>query len=171
VRLIAVVFLVVLAAMVSACTKTSDKGLQGSEKSNLKEREQPFIFSEAENFNFIDVIKRKTLPEYPTIPIGTAFDSFPFFVKKEWKDIRGRNGTVYIDFIGWFDAKKSATSATSDVSAEGLAAKFVIRRDSTYGLVMMSRLEARADGSVTAYPLEDFKGVLEQLYGKKEIRF
>jgi hypothetical protein len=169
VRMMVVVFLALLVAMVFACTKTADKGLTNSEKGSPKERGP--IFSENENFNFIEVIKRKTLPEYPTIPIGTGFDSFPFFVKKEWKDTLAPNRTVYIDFIGWFDARKPVTSVTSDVSAEGLAAKFVIRRDSTYGLVMMSRLEARADGSVTAYPLEDFKGVLKQLYGKKEIRF
>ena len=156
---IVVTLLALSVLLVSACTKTTDKGPAGDDKTKIKDHAKETTFSADENFNFIDVIKRKTLPGYTEIPIGTAFDSFPYFTRHNWKDNRAANGAVYIDFIGWFDATR------------GLGAKFVIRRDSTYGLVMMSRLEARADGSVTAYPLEDFKGVLRQLYGKKEIRF
>jgi hypothetical protein len=49
--------------------------------------------------------------------------------------------------------------------------KFVVTPDGSFGLAMISRLEAKTDGNIYSYPLEDSKAIIEKIYGNKEIKF
>ena len=119
-----------------------------------------------------EAIKKKTMPAFPSMSIGTALDGYSHFTKHEWKETRTDSEKYYIDCIGWLDTKSMGiASLKNSVSQVGVAVKFVVMQDGTFGLAMVSKLEAKTDGNVYSYPLEDAKGILEKIYGNKEIRF
>jgi hypothetical protein len=121
---------------------------------------------------FIEVIKQKTLPTYPNKPIGTAFEDYSYFTKREWMETDSANGKFYIDFTGWFDPKKlDAASTKSGITMRGVGFKFLITKDGAFGLVMVSKLETKTDGKSYSYPLEDIKGILGKVFANKEIQF
>ena len=121
---------------------------------------------------FIEVIKQKTLRAYPSIPIGKAFEGYSYFTKREWKETNTANGKIYIDFTGWFDPKKlDVATKKNGITMQGVGFKFLITKDGSFGLVMVSKLEANTDGKIYSYPLEDVKGILGKIFGNKDIQF
>ena len=119
-----------------------------------------------------EAIKKKTMPAFPAMSIGKAFDGYSYFTKQEWKETRTDSRKIYIDCIGWLDTKKmDISNLKNGVSQRGVAVKFVVMKDGTFGLAMVSMIEAKTDGNVYTYPLENAKGILENIYGNKEIQF
>lgn len=128
--------------------------------------------TDSDYVGFKDVIKNQVLPAYPSMTVGKAFDGYSYFVKKEWKETRGANGTMYIDLTGWFQKKSLGIDAIKKgVFQQGIEVKFVINRDSVFFVGMVSKLEAKTDGNVYAYPLPDVKAVLDDIYANREISF
>ncbi len=118
------------------------------------------------------VIRKKTLPDCPTMTIGKAFDSYSYFHKQEWKVTTVENGKIYVDCIGWFDTKMLDLDKTRNgVAKQGVGFKFAILTDGSFGLVMVSRIVEKIDVSMNIYPIADIKDVLNKVYGNKEIRF
>lgn len=119
-----------------------------------------------------EVIKLQKLPEYPDVTIGKAFDGYTHFKSKEWHESRSANNTYYIDFIGWQPAKSfDLARINANISAIGYEVKFVITPGNDMFIGLVSRLEAKSDGKVQAYPLENRKEVLDRIYTNKEINF
>ena len=119
-----------------------------------------------------EVIKNRTLPDFPSMTIGQAFQEYGFFTKQEWSQTRTANDTFYIDCFGWFDTKTlSLESIKNGIAKQGVGFKFMIAQSGTFGLVMVSRLEAKTDGKIYSYPLEDARSYIAKIYEKKEIRF
>lgn len=119
-----------------------------------------------------EAIKKQTLPGFPAMPIGQALDSYSHITAHEWKTVRTDSGKFYIDYIGWLDSKGMDISGLKNgVSRQGIDLKFVVSSDGAFGLVMVSRLEAKSDGMVYSYPLENSRQILEMIYNNKEIRF
>lgn len=121
---------------------------------------------------FSDVVKKQTLPTYPAMTVGAAFDGYTHLTKKEWKEIRAANGTIYIDFSGWLQGNSLSIDAISKgVAQQGIEVKFIIKPDGTFYVGMASKLEATTDGKVRGYPLTDVKIIMDRIYANKEISF
>ena len=121
---------------------------------------------------FVGVVKRYTLPVFPSASIGQAFSNYSYFMKQEWKETRTENNATYVDCIGWLDVKKlDAAAIKNDVTMQGVGFKFLITKDGSLGLVMVTKVDVKKDGKFYISPIEDIKGVLIKLYGNKEIKF
>ena len=167
-----VVVLFFILLVISACSEKTVENRQDKERLNLRKLAHGEASTKTAALSLVDVIKKKNLPPYPSIPIGKAFDTYRYFTTHEWTETRADNGKVFIDFVGWFDEKSTgAATGKGDLSAKGLAVKFVVEKDGTFGVVMISRLEKKPDGKMDAYPLEDIKGILDKIFGNTEIRF
>lgn len=119
-----------------------------------------------------EAIKKQVLPDFPALPIGTALDGYSHFTAHEWKGTQAETGKYYVDCIGWLDAGTMDVASLKDgVSKRGVAVKFVVVQDGSFRLAMVSRLEAKSDGSVVSYPAADAKLILERIYANKEITF
>lgn len=124
------------------------------------------------DFNLVEIIKGKTFAEKKSVTIGDAFDGYKYFVKKEWKQSPASNGKTYIDFIGWFDTKSFDIKDVQDgTSARGIDVKFAVYKDGSYGVVMVSRLEARSDGKLYENILDNRDAILTRIYENREIGF
>lgn len=142
----------------AACT---ERNVESVKKPNAKSTEMTVHGGEAANSEPVSlsgIVKNQSLPAYPAMTVGKAFDSYSHLTKKQWKETHGANGTVYIDFSGWLDGKTL-----------GVEVKFVIDREGVFFVGMASKLEAMTDGRVFAYPLPDVKAVLDSIYANKEI--
>lgn len=116
------------------------------------------------------VIKGATLPGYPKMKIGEAFEKYSYFKQKRWYETRAATGNFYVDFCGsapagWFDFK----ARRSGISEKGVVVKFVIYPSGEYGIVMASRTVLTKDGKTTAYPLSNIKGVVDAIYNNKKL--
>ena len=169
---VSVVILISLSLALSGCTGKGGQSSQEKHKGGQSKSVHGEPSASGEVVKFIDVLKTKSLPPYPGITIGAAFDGYPYFTRREWSETRANNGKIYIDCVGWFDPKGLDDAATKGgVTGRGVAVKFVITSDGTFGVVMASRLEAKSDGAVSSDPEGDLKGILDRIFGKKEIRF
>jgi hypothetical protein len=160
--------------MVSAC---SDKAIDNAKQQSVKTVEKPMHSGSAGQAGTAgsavrEAIKKKTLPEFPAMTIGKALEGYSHFTKYEWKETRTEAGKYYIDCVGWLDSKSGGiTGLKSDIARQGVDIKFVVTPDGSFGLAMISRLEAKTDGNIYSYPLEDSKAIIEKIYGNKEIKF
>ena len=154
----------------AACT---ERNVESVKKPNAKSTEMTVHGGEtadSEPVSLSGIVKNQSLPAYPAMTVGKAFDSYSHLTKKQWKETRGANGTVYIDFSGWLDGKTLDMYAIkNDISSRGVEVKFVIDREGGFFVGMASKLEAKTDGRVFAYPLPDVKAVLDSIYANKEI--
>lgn len=116
------------------------------------------------------VIKDATLPGYPNVKIGGAFEKYGYFKEKQWYETKGAGGNFYVDFrgsspTGWFDFK----GRRAGISGKGLVLKFVIYPSGEYGVVMASKTVQTKDGKTTATPIPDIKGVVDAIYANKKL--
>lgn len=119
-----------------------------------------------------DALKDKTMSGYESATIGSAFDSYRYFAKKEWKETAPQHGKIYVDFVGWVDGKAlDSASIKEGISARGVDVKFAINPDGSFFVAMVSKIEAKGDGKLYSYPLEDSAAVLTRIYANKEMRF
>lgn len=119
-----------------------------------------------------EAIKKKTLPDYPAMTIGKAFDGYSHFTKKEWKETFAENGKIYVDFIGWAETKVlDLGGGGKGIFGKGLAVKFVINQDGGFFVAMVSRVEVTTDGKISTYPLADLKFFIDSIYANKKIIF
>ena len=173
-NLSAFVVMVCFSMLISACSeKTFDVVAQQKKKEPGKSMHSvPASQAGSGESAVTEAIKKQTLPDFPSMPIGKALEGYSHFTKLEWKETRTDSGKYYIDCIGWLDTKTmDVASLKNGVSLHGVAVKFVVTQDGSFGLVMVSKLEAKTDGNIYSDPLEDAKGILEKIYGNKEIRF
>lgn len=127
---------------------------------------------QAEKIDYVKLAKRQTLPDYPLKTVGAAFDSYSHVVTNEWLVSEGDRGKIFIDYIGWLAEKKlEKTAPERGVSAQGVAVKFIIDETGVFGVVMISKVEKHKDNAISAYPIENLKGMLDKIYGDREIRF
>ncbi|MBJ6752225.1 hypothetical protein [Geomonas anaerohicana] len=117
-----------------------------------------------------DVIKDATLPGYPDVKIGTAFEKYGYFKEKHWYETRGTGGNFYVDFrgsspTGWFDFK----GRRAGIAEKGVVLKFVIYPSGEYGIVMASKTVQTKDGKTTATPISNIKGVVDAIYANKKL--
>jgi hypothetical protein len=121
---------------------------------------------------FVGVVKKQHLPNYPTTSVGTAFEGYRYFTKKEWSESRNTKGTVYVDFSGWLVKSTFDPRSIKDaVAARGVQVKFVIYENGSFGVAMVSKIEAKTDGKLYVYPLENSKALLDSIYANQEIAF
>lgn len=152
----------------TACSDRKTDPLEGKKAMSDSKMSAPGATGEHSQ-GMIDVLKQKTLPDYPSVTIGKAFDGYSFFKKKEWRESRS-NGKIYIDFIGVLDAKISEVIKT-DVSLQTVIFKFVIMDDGQYGLVMISVDNLMKNGATQTGAIADMKGILAKIYANEEIKF
>lgn len=89
--------------------------------------------SDAAGSSIADALKDKTMSGYESTTIGSAFDGYRYFAKKEWKATTTQNGKIYIDFIGWVDTKAlDAASIKDGISARAVDVKFAINPDGSF---------------------------------------
>lgn len=163
-----------LALFLSSCSDKQENKAITSNKSN------PAMSVHAESSGkavtaekaVTEAIKKQTLPGFPPIPIGHVLENYSYLTSTEWKVVRTDAGKFYIDYIGWLDSKGiDIKSLKSGVSRRGVGLKFVVSQDGAFGLVMVSRLEAKSDGMVSSFPIENSRQILELIFSNKEIRF
>ena len=158
-RKIVVVAILCFLLCMAAC---AERNVESVKKPDAKSTEMQVHGGEtvknSEPVSLSGIVKNQSLPAYPAMTVGKAFDSYSHLTKKQWKETRGANGTVYIDFSGWLDGKTL-----------GVEVKFVIDREGVFFVGMASKLEAMTDGRVFAYPLPDVKAILDSIYANKEI--
>jgi hypothetical protein len=119
----------------------------------------------------VPVIQNALLPGYPKMTIGQAFGSYAYLDKKEWHEMRGANGDIFIDFTGyapvrWFDFKMKRAG----ISARGLEVKFVVHPDGAYELGMISSVEVHSNGNVFRTPRGDVKNILDTVYANQRLK-
>lgn len=156
---------------ISAC---SEKKVETENKSEAKKNKMKVHGGDSSKdpntSGFKDVVKKQTLPGYPVMTVGKAFDGYSHLVKKEWKETQAPNGTMYIDFSGWLEGNSLGIDAIKKgISRQGVEVKFVINRDGVFFVGMASKLEATSDGKVSVYPLSDVKAILDSIYANSEI--
>lgn len=122
---------------------------------------------------FAKIVKGAKLVEYPMATIGSAFDNYRFFSKREWKETRSDNGRTYVDFTGWFKKGNlfSFDSLGKGVSAQAVGIKFLVNSDGSFGAVMASRVELKTDGKIYSSPINNLQGILKMIYENTEIKF
>lgn len=168
---------VIAALGVSICAAAcTEKAVENQKKSEAKSPEMKVHGGESakdsDSAGFKDVVKKQTLPTYPAMTVGKAFDGYSHLVKKEWKETQASNGTIYIDFTGWFQGNSLGIDAIKKgISQQGIEVKFVINREGVLFVGMVSKLEATTDGKVNAYPLSEAKTVIDSIYANREIVF
>lgn len=170
-QILVVVAILCGSLIVSGCT---DRAIDPAKKSDVKSEMNVHGggAKESDSVGFREVIKKQTLPAYPAMSIGKAFDDYSHFAKKEWKETQGANGTMYIDFTGWMHGNPlSINQIKNGVSQQGVEIKFVIKREGAFFVGMVSKLEAKTDGKVYAEALVDGKAVLDSMYANKKIKF
>lgn len=144
----------------------------GSENSSKNKVAHDRLTSSKHGKLVADVLKEKILKDYPSAPIGRAFDGYGHFKSKEWKEKRSDNGKYFIDFIGWFDPSLlDATAKANNVASRGIDVKFVIYPDGAFGVVMVSKLDLMNDGSIRQQALPDIKAIMDCVYANKKISF
>lgn len=162
---------VVICLLISLCFA----GLFGCSKGgseNSSENKAAHDTSSKNGKQIADVLKEKILKDYPSAPIGRAFDGYGYFKSKEWKEQRSDNGKYFIDFIGWFDpGLLDATAKANNVTSRGIDVKFVIYPDGAFGVVMVSKLDLMHDGSIRQQALPDIKAIMDSVYANKTISF
>lgn len=122
------------------------------------------------NAGLINVIKNGKLMHYPQTTIGTAFDSYRYLARKEWKAERQVSGIVMVYFTGWFKSDLVDEKARREgVSERGLEVTFVINSDGSYYLLAIAALDAAADGTRKRRELTDAAAVIEQIYGNRQV--
>lgn len=170
------VYLLILISIVLAITSCSDKS--SNEKNNVKKEARSAAGlvhksdNQAEKLDYVNVVKQQTLLDYPVKTVGAAFDSYSHFAKQEWLVSEGDCGKVYIDYTGWIADKYLEKDAVQrDVVGQGVVVKFVIERTGDFGVVLISKVEKKKDNTISSYPLENKKGMLEKIYGDREIKF
>lgn len=121
---------------------------------------------------FSTVIKKQVLPGFPAMTFGKALERYSHFSKVEWRETFIQNGKIYVDCIGWNDGKDlDIASIKQGVVKKGVEIKFVIIPDKPFSIGMVSRLEAKTDGKIYAYPLEGDSAVLSAIYDNKKLEF
>ena len=161
-----VILMLVVIVFSGACTKESPKvhDKQNAEKSAQSSG------AEKENDGLVSAIKKGKLVNYPSTTIGNAFDSYKYLTKKEWKSESLKNQYITVDFIGWFESDTlNENDIKAGVTGKGLDVKFVINPDGTYYVLMVSKIEAKADGKVYGSELQDSTGILTNIYENKKI--
>lgn len=120
----------------------------------------------------VDVLKGKSLTDFPAATIGQAFDGYAFFSKKEWRETRTSTGKAFVDFNGWFKSNSTGLfGGKGEESVKGIQVKFAVYPDGSYGVVMASKIVKKADGTDSYEPIPDSKSVLDKIYANKEISF
>lgn len=117
-----------------------------------------------------NALKKLKLVDHPSKTIGTAFDEYKYFNKREWKETPARGGKMYVDFTGWLkndplDMRRYKKS----ISSSAIEIKFVIEPNGSYAAVMATRIEIYTDGKSGRYPLENMNGILNSIYENKKI--
>lgn len=119
----------------------------------------------------VDVVKKQKLAGYTARTVGEAFGNYRYFSKVEWKESPG-DGKTYVDFSGML--KKSMFSLdfyVDDTAVRNVEAKFVVYNSGDFGLVMMTLVEFKHDGTQKRTVLTDMGGVLNSIYANNKIRF
>lgn len=170
------IFMIAVLVVSIGVTACAEKKVEPENKSESKKNEMKVhgggSSKEPNTSGFKDVVKKQTLPGYPAMTVGKAFDDYSHLVKKEWKETRAPNGTMYIDFSGWLEGNSLGIDAIKKgLSRQGVEVKFVISRDGVFFVGMASKLEATTDGKVNVYPLSDVKAILDSIYANREITF
>lgn len=112
-------------------------------------------------------LKKKKLAKFPSATIGTAFEEYPNFTKREWRQTNVATGKIIVDFTGWLD--KSAAQAISNkegLTAIGIQVKFVVEPDGSFFVGMVSKVGVNANGQAVVVPVEDSTYVLKSIYAK-----
>jgi hypothetical protein len=169
-KTVLIITMCTLSLLVTACTKGGTDGA-GGPKTEQKQA-QPVNKADSDKVGIVAAIKGRKLTDFKTLTIGEAFDNYPYFDKRKWKESRTDNGKIYVDFWGWFkDSALDAASKKNGVVARGVEVKFVINPDGDFYLAMISRTETSADGTEHDYPIDDKQGILKAIYANKEITF
>lgn len=170
------VYLLILISIVLAITSCSDKF--SNEKNNVKKEARSAAGlahksdNQAEKLDYVNVVKQQTLPDYPVKTVGAALDSYSHFAKHDWQVTEGSRGKIYIDYIGWLKDKGLEKDAEQrGVVAQGVNVKFIIDEHGVFGVVLTTKVEKRKDNTVSAYPFEKIKAVLDSIYGDREVGF
>lgn len=165
-RTIVAVLIIGMSLGVTACSDRKTDPLEGKKAmSDSKMSAQGATGEHSQGM--IDVLKQKTLPDYPSVTIGKAFDAYSFFKKKEWRESRS-NGKIYIDFIGVLDNKKLEL-LNADVTLQTVNFKFVIMDDGQFGLVLVS-VDTLMKNVTNQTVIADVKAVLAKIYANEEIK-
>lgn len=139
----------------NACSKAKDE--RQVSKAGSPERE------------FVELIRKGTLTEFPSSTIGEAFDSYKYLTGKDWKAHTLKSGHVTVDFSGWFKGDLTDDEHNRGVEKKGLEVKFVIDPNGVYYAFMVTKIEELTDGTVVRTPYNDIKGVLTAIYSNHKI--
>lgn len=127
-----------------------------------------------EDLGMVSVVKKQVLEGYASAPVGKAIDGYRFFSKKEWSESSNSKGTYYVDVTGWLDASTiDLASIKEGIAARGVQIKFVVYENGAFGVVMVSKVEAKTDGKMYANSLDNSKAqqVMNSIYANKELAF
>ena len=164
--------LCMLLFVISACTDQKEVQMKKESTSTGMSIHGESAATQNSTTPFIDIVKKKTLREFPSVPLGKVFNDYSYFTQREWMETSNTKGKIFVDFIGWFDSKYlDDETVKRGVARRGLGFKFMLTMDGSFGLVMVSKLEEMTGRKMNSYPLEDAKGILGKLYGNKEIQF
>ena len=153
-----------------ACAKEGTNGPDKQPDTQNADKSKPSKGAEAPNLGLVNVIKNGKLANYQATTIGNAFDSYKYLTKKEWKAESLKSRHVTVDFIGWFGPDTLNENDIKDgVTGKGIDVKFVINPDGSYYVFMVSKIEAKSDGNVYGYELQDSAGILTNIYANKKI--
>lgn len=169
-KIVIVSILIAVSSNMTACIKTE-------QSSEPRLSEQKTIHGTKDDKSpvgngLVDVLKGRSLIDFPASTIGQAFDGYAFFAQKEWSESRTPAGKAFVDFNGWFKSSSSGLfGGKGEASVKGIQVKFAVYPDGSYGVVMASKIVTKADGKNSYEPIADSKGVLDSIYGNKEISF
>lgn len=168
-RVVAILVLGAVSLVAGACSRESGEGAVGHGSERQAQRDET---PSSPKEGFVEVVKEIKLPGYTTSNIGDAFNNYRYFGSRKWRETRFPDGKIYIDFWGWFNTSKFDVALINNgITARGVEIKFVIYPDGAFRVAMISKIESRVDGKISAYPLEDKKSIMDAIYANKEITF
>lgn len=125
----------------------------------------PDVESGTKAATLVDVIKNTVFNENKSKSVGKAFDEYQFFTRREWKETRSQNLTVYVDFIGLLDAKViDARAKKEGVDDMAVNVKFVVKPDGSCFVGMITLYDTKNGGKEYPVPLPAIAGVMDAIY-------
>lgn len=119
-------------------------------------------------------LKKNSLNGYPQKTIGEAFDAYSKVAAREWREVQGKDGKYYVDYIGWFpESSISSAAKAKGVVRKGFNVKFAVQEDGTTYVTLGTKLFLMQDGKLVSevVPLSDVSGILDMVYADREFVF
>lgn len=118
----------------------------------------------------IGFIKTQKLVNYQSRTIGTAFETYKYFTKKEWREEALKSGQFAVVFLGWVDPRSLNESDGTGTAPKGLEVRFIVESNGSFYALMTSVVEKGTDGRIYRSRVLDTTTTLTSIYANEKLK-